>query len=210
MRMKLLVCAAFLLTTANANAAVIFSEDFDDEAAGGSVLNFTAFDQFSVTQGFVDIIQSGGFFINCVGMTGGCVDLDGSTSSNPTSALTSDPISFQPGVTYTLSFDISGDQRQRAQSNTTLASITNGVLAPQTISMLSTDPFQTFSFSFSVASVTLASILFATPGQSDAFGLILDNVLLTSGAAPPVPLPAAAPLMLLGLSGLGLAMRRRQ
>ncbi len=199
--------AAAALGCGAANAAIIFSEDFTGEAAGGSVLNFTGFDQFTVSQGVVDIISSGGFGITCVGGTGGCVDLDGSTpGTNPTSELTSTAINFLPGFLYTLSFDISGNQRGQP-SDTTQVSVSNGVLAAQSVTLASADPFQTNSYQFSVLAPVLASIIFFTPGASDNFGLILDNVRVD---AVQIPLPAAAPLLLFGLAGLGAIARRKR
>lgn len=204
--------AAMLVGASAANAAVIFSEDFTGEAAGGTVLNFTAFDQFNVAQGSVDIIASGGFGITCVGGTGGCVDLDGSTSSNPTSSFVSQAISFQAGFTYSLSFAASGNQRNGATDsiNVTIAG-PGGVLLSETVTLAGNAAFQTFSFLFTATVANLATIGFFTAGPSDFVGLILDNVAvnsITNGVE--VPLPAAAPLLLMGLAGLGAAARRRK
>ncbi|MEZ5892373.1 MAG: VPLPA-CTERM sorting domain-containing protein [Parvularculaceae bacterium] len=200
--------AAFSVSTAG--AAVLFSENFDDEAATfGSELNFTGFDQFTVEDGSVDLISSGGFGISCFGGTGGCVDLDGSTSANPTSLILSTAINFEPGVIYTLSFDLSGNQRVAGQMDSArveIAGIGSAVLGP----FSGDTPFQHFSFDFDVDSMVLAGISFFVDGQSDNVGLILDNVLLTAEPMSDVPLPAAAPLMLAGLAGFGGLMRKRR
>lgn len=196
---------AFVLAAGAAQAAVVFEENFDDDAAS-TTLNFTAFDQFTVVEGSVDYIRSGGFGIGCVGGAGGCVDLDGSTTSTPASRLASTSINFQNGVDYTLSFDLSGNQRGGA--NDTLRIIIAGLLDETIADIAPGAPFANYSFAFTAGGDLSAAIVFLIAGASDFIGPILDNVRLTSSDDRIVPLPAAAPLMLLGLAGLAGARRR--
>jgi hypothetical protein len=208
MRRFLIAALAGLAAIAGsaAQAATIFSEGFDAENGGVSFLNYTGFAQFTVANGIVDLVATPDFGITCAGGSGACVDLDGSIpGTDPTSSLVSDVINFVPGVIYTLSFDISGNQRN-SNSDTTIYSISGGVLASTAITLAGGAPFQTVSQSFSVLSATLASIIFFTPDASDNIGLILDNVRIE---ATPIPLPAAAPIFLAGLAGLAFSRRRR-
>lgn len=201
--------SAASMMTANATT-VVFSEDFDGDVtnAAGSDFNYTSFDQFSVDAGSVDLISNGDFGISCV--AGGCIDLDGSTlGSTPTSNFVSTALDLGPG-SYTLSFDASANQRNGETDSFTVSvgSVLSEVISPTP----GTSDFTTFSFDFSIASLVSTSIVFFTAGPSDNRGAILDNVLLVSNevADATMPLPAAAPLMLMGVLGLGFASRRRR
>ena len=101
---------AAALLSANVSAGVIFQDNFDAEAggAGSSSLNYSAFSNWGVSDGTVDVVSNGGWGIGCVGGAGKCIDLDGSTGNAGT--LTSTLLSLAAG-NYTLSFDISGNQR---------------------------------------------------------------------------------------------------
>lgn len=61
---------------ANAQAAVIFSDDFEADTFG---LN-TGLINWTVTDGTIDVVGPSAFGINCGGSTK-CVDLDGSSGS---------------------------------------------------------------------------------------------------------------------------------
>lgn len=197
--------AVLLFGASSAQAAVVFDENFDDDAAA-STLNFTGFDQFSVLEGSVDYIRSGGFGIACAGGSGGCVDLDGSTSSTPTSRFASTSLNFLTGVDYTLSFDLSGNQRGGASD--TLRIIIDGLLDETIADIAPGAPFATYNFNFTAGADLSAAIVFLMAGTSDFIGPILDNVRLASADGREVPLPAAAPLLLFGLAGLYGARRR--
>lgn len=201
--------AALVAATATAAPFTVFNDDFEADAAGGSVLDATAFNanKFTRTQGSVDIVRSGDFQIVCAGGSTGCIDLDGSTSSSqtPTSRFESASIQFQPGFSYTLSFDLSGNQRN-GSTRTVEVSIP-GLLSSQAVALVGGAPFGTYTFGpFDVASLTAASIVFLSPEASNNIGLILDNVVVT---ATEVPIPGAAALLLAGLGGLAFAQRRR-
>jgi hypothetical protein len=137
--------------------------------------------------------------ITCRGMTGNCIDLDGSTYKS--GDLVSPDLSLTGGDTYTAEFVLSGNDRQ-----------------PQT-DMVTVD-FGSSSASFSVKEHTgflLDAVTFTAPttgvyhvsfldNSSDNVGAILDNVRVLQV----VPLPAAAWLLLSGLAGMGLMGRRRR
>lgn len=203
--------STFAASTMTANATTIFFEDFDTDlsnAGGTSQLNFTGFGQFTVDAGSVDLIGSGGFGIACV--AGGCVDLDGSTfGSTPTSNFVSTALDLGPG-SYTLSFDATANQRNGSFDSFTVSvgTVLSEIITPT----LGSDNFTTYAFTFDVASLVSASIVFFTEGPSDNIGAILDNVLLVNNSTPDAtaPLPAGAPLMIAGILGLGFATRRRK
>ena len=198
------ILGASLMTGGAANATTVFSEDFSDEAtANGSILNFTGFDQFSVADGTVDLISSGGFGITCE--TGGCVDLDG---SNGNSGLFSAPLNFIGGVTYRMSAWLSGNQRTGAVESVEFG-VTNGAESTSvTVFNLSGDTFGQYSFDFGFASDTMGTLFFQDQGN-DNVGAVLDRVEVTADMAA-VPLPATAVLLFGALGGLGVLRKRRK
>ena len=64
------------------------------------------------------------------------------------------------------------------------------------------DPFTTHTYSFTTA--TAGNLVFTDSGPSNQQGNLLDNVSLTA-----VPEPASWAMMIVGLFGLGAALRRR-
>lgn len=192
-----------------ANAATIFEEDFSSDlaAAGGvSDTNFNGFDQFSVTDGTVDILESGGTFgLSCV--TGSaCVDLDG--SSNNSGLFSSISLSFTAGVNYVFNAALSGNQRNTGTDTGTYG--ITGIFSAS-YSIAGDAGYSDFTNTFSVGTDTTGSVFFENDG-GDNVGAILDRVSITgdtttSGIAP-VPLPASALLLLGALGGIA-GMRRR-
>lgn len=210
--MKTLLALGLIASVATwsgtAMGAVVFSEDFDTQAtSSGTVLNFTGFNQFSVTSGTVDLLLSPGFGITC---TIGCVDLDGSNINLSPGTLTSDIINFVAGVNYELSYSISGNQRNsNTDPDTVLVGINNSVLANASHTLNFDDGFMTFASLFSVVADTTGSIVFAHQGQTDFQGIVLDSVKIENDVAA-IPLPAALPLLAGGLGLLGLLGRRKK
>lgn len=202
MKLARTLLAAFAATAVSqAEAAVVVGEDDFDEISSSSILNYNGFDGATVVNGTVDFIASGDFGIQCVGSTGGCIDLDGSTGD--AGEIVTELTTFAPGE-YTLSFDLSGNQRGGAADSVT---ITIGSLLNETIfDILASDPFETYTYNFTVTSETTASLVVGASG-GDNIGPILDNFLLVQNDAD-VPEPAA--LGLLGIGVLGIAMRRQR
>lgn len=182
-------------------ATVIFSDNFDAEP-GGTTLNYNSFANWDVSGGTVDLIASGGYGISCVGGTGKCVDLDGSTS-NPGLLSTKTTFNLAAG-SYTLSFAISGNQRNTASDTVT---VNLGSAYTGTFSMNGTAPFQTVTIP--IMSAINAPLSFQNMG-ADNIGLILDDVSLSSNEAAGVPEPSTLALFAFGALGLAWLARRRR
>ena len=181
-----------------AQASPIFSDNFDAEGTPEqSVLNYTGFGQWTVSEGTVDLIyNTNRWGIDCAGGSGKCVDLDGSTRSAGT--LTSNSFSLPVG-TYALTFDVSGNQRGGSDDTVNL---TLGGYLSDAITLSAADSWQTMTRNFTVSAQSTDYIRFNHDG-GDNIGIMLDNVYLTS-----VPEPGILILFGLGLAGLGAARRR--
>jgi hypothetical protein len=193
--------AASLLSV-SASASVIFIDNFDTEAgaAGVSSLNYSSFANWTVSDGTVDVVATpNGYGITCVGATGKCVDLDGSTGN--AGKLTSSLLSLTAG-TYSLSFDISGNQRGGAADSFTFAL---GGFLNESFSLAPSAPWQTITRTFTLSANSANNIIFNHAG-GDNIGVMLDNVSLSKVN---VPEPASLAMFGLGLIGLGFARRRQ-
>jgi hypothetical protein len=161
---------------------------------------------WSQIDGSVDSIVSGTYGITCFGGSGGCVDLDGSTNQAGY-FLTSSTFNLVAGQTYSLSAQVSGNQRGAAADNLNFGFFNTSdlVLASKTIKgITSSSPFTLYSVLFTPTSNVTVEVFFNDVLGNNNQGPILDNVRLTA-----VPLPAAAWLMLSGLAALGAVARRR-
>lgn len=176
----------FDLTVASASTVNFFQDGFDDENAA---LNYSSFENWTVHGGAVDTISSGSFGIDCVGGSGICIDLDGS-SGDAGDLVTND--TFAAGV-YTLSFALSGNQRVTSADDE--VTVLFGDLS-ESISILDPSaPFVVFTRTVTVGAG--GDVLTFSHAGGDNVGLILDNVTIT-----PVPLPGA--LYLFVTAGMGL------
>jgi hypothetical protein len=219
------------LATAPANAAVVFSDNFNTENGGASQLNYRGFANFnSAGAGNVDLVAAPDFGITCAGGSGSCVDLDGSPGPGFLRSIMS--FAFNAGDFVRLSFDLSGNQRTGGSDSyfagfdfTSATFITDYgrnffgsdvIVSPGTTevgsvalsaSVASNSPFTTRSIFFTAAEA--GSLRFRIGSSSlDNFGPILDNVTLTVDSA--VPETATWAMMLLGFAAIGGAMRSRR
>ncbi|MDO9505828.1 MAG: PEP-CTERM sorting domain-containing protein [Polaromonas sp.] len=198
--------AAFMAAAPAAQAGVLFSDNFDSQGAANA-LSFNGFTHWAVTDGTVDYIRSGvQYGINCVGNTGGCVDLDGSTLN---AGVMSSKVIYDllAGTTYFFSLDLSGGQ-VRDEHNTVnfgfaLANDLGSFLASDMVTLARNDPFGTYAVAYTPGSDVSARLVIGNAG-GDNVGLILDNVVLTSK----VPEPGTLALLGLGLAAIGLRRRR--
>jgi len=192
------IAAATFLAAVPATA-VTFTDNFDAENGGASMLNYTGFANFT-TIGQVDLVKSGDYNITC---SGSCVDLDGTSGPG---GLLSGVFHYNAGDVVTLSFDLGGSQRiANGLDNFTvvLFSTTDGNVF-DAFDVASTDPFKNYSYFFTASGTGSVQFSLGTDSQ-DNIGPLLDNVSLNIA---PVPEPATWAMMMLGFGVIGLSMRR--
>lgn len=202
--MKTLV-AAFVVALAPCLAeagTTIYSDTFDSDSPG---LNATPAGWSIAGKGTVDIIPSGSYGIGCVGGTGNCVDLDG--SSGASGMLVSPTLSLTGGTTYVASFDLSGNQRIPGQVDGVATSFG---AASSFYSVLGTSPFTLETLTFTPTASGAYHLSFLDTSANNV-GAILDSVkVVTAGAVSAVPEPSTYALMIAGLGALAFASRRRR
>lgn len=213
MPIKSLVLAAALATaTLPAGAAVIFQDGFDTDNAG-TVLNFSGLANWTVGDGTIDYIRSGGYGIDCVGDTGGCLDMDGSTSN--AGRITSRQIfTFDAGTDYFIDIALSGNQRDGASDSVVFGLVnadTGGLLQTTVGALAPGAPFDVFTSQYLGSALAGSNWrLFVEGVGGDNIGAILDNYVLRDDASNSVAEPATVALLGLGLAGLAASRRRRQ
>jgi hypothetical protein len=203
MRMILMTAAVVASAAAgSARAETVYADDFD---ANSYCLSCTP-DGWTTTSGSVDIIGDGNFAWYG---DGNYIDMNGTTGVP--GAIETTVSGLTVGESYTLTFDVgyNNDFGNNEQLSFAIGDLA-GSYGPPIESSAST--FLTLSYSF-IATAEDQVLSFAdtgsTPG-SDLGGPILDNVLITTAAVAPVPLPAAGLLLLGGIAGLGALRRRRR
>ena len=197
----LLATAALISATLSANAATVtlFDDNFDADSAGvptsPGYTTVTDLTHWFVTQGNVDALNA---VYGCIG----CIDLDGSDSPAPAVLVTKTALNFYQNFLYTVSLFFSGGS---AEETVTIG--VNGGAVP----FLAGNGASVYTISASPPSDLTGVLTISLSGPADNSGPYLDRVLITyEDTLAPVPLPAAAPLLLAGLGALGLFARRRR
>lgn len=153
--------------TGISGAAVILSDDFNTEQYGLNYELHYDLDNWTVTEGTIDVIGTGPTGVGWEyfgGANGYYVDLDGSTMD--AGRLTSDLV-FGHG-TYTISYDLAGSRRGDVN---TLDIYFGDFL--ETVTMASNDGWTTYTRTITLDNA--ASLIFDHKG-GDNMGLFLDNV----------------------------------
>jgi len=201
---KIIFITIVLVLVSGSAMADLFSDDFNSENGGVGKLNYgtvdsTFFSNWTVSDGTVDLIGSPGFY-DWFGSTNGLyVDMDGSTSNAGKIATC---LSLDPD-TYILSFDLAGNQRNTAEER---VDVLVGSLFSNSYSLDMTDPFTTYTETFTVLTAGIYDLSFEGLGfgnPGDNVGMLLDNVSVNV-----VPVPGAVLLGLIGLSAAGIKLRK--
>lgn len=201
-RKILAVAAITTLAATTAQANIIFTDTFD--TTGGSILNWNGGANWTVQNGTVDLVRSGEFSIDCLGNTGHCVDMDG--SSGQAGEILSRNLGPLAAGNYEFSYWLSGNQRVASQLDIVVALSLGGggILSSAVHTFLGSDGWQQYTQTFTLTSVTDPVLLDFSGLFGDNIGAVLDNVELRS-----VPEPGTLGLLGLGLAAVGLSRRRR-
>ena len=185
-----------------ASATTIFFDDFNGDIVGLTKNNFI---NWTVSDGSVDLIGTGTAW-NWFPSYGKYVDMDGSTG-NAGKMLSTASFDLSAGD-YFLQFDLAGNQRPSYHypADQVTVMVNNGITS-QNYTLSPSDPFRTFTQSFTLASTTSVRLSFEG-GGGDNIGMLLDNIRL--GKTDPVPEPATMLLFGAGMAGLAGARLRRK
>ncbi len=153
---------------------VLLVEDFNGENDGVYRLNYTAFAQWEVTAGSVDLVGTPPFDDFLPSSQGLSVDLDG-TSKSAGTLRSKTRFDLAPGW-YRLEFKLAGTPRPNQPANTVIVSL--GDVFTQTITLPSYAPLRTCTRTFRVRSRERANLVFEHLGGDD-YGIFIDDIRLT-------------------------------
>jgi hypothetical protein len=204
MRKFLLAALAAASVTLPANAATVFSDNF--ESYPSNALNYAGFANFTV-QGQVDVVGP----VNPFGITvpSKVVDLDGTSGPGQ---LTTGTFAFNAGDYVEVSYDLSGSQRNGGNNDwySGIDFLSGGTDFGDFGTLAANDPFATHTLSFTALAAGSFAFFVGTP-SADLIGPLLDNVAIaiTPGDAG-VPEPANWAMLISGFGLVGGATRYRR
>ncbi len=197
------IAALALLSFQSSFAISIFSDGFESDAIG---LNATP-SKWGLTRQSVDVVDTT-WILGCYSGSN-CLDLDGTTRLG--GRIQSQNFNFAAGITYTLTFYLSENQRGfDIASDFDEVTVSLGSLGTQTIVLANTAAYTWKAYTIQVTGDGSSGAIVFDHAGGDNVGILLDDVNLDASAlAADVDTPEPASIGLL-LSGLALvAMRRR-
>lgn len=212
MRSYLLIAVATTALAAPAQAATVFSENFNAVAVG-NYGTAQKVGQFTVQNADVDVFGKPENYYSCPAPLNGdnhCLDLNG----NANGTIVSDPLAVTAGQLYTISFKMGGNGEPYAPSTTSPYAFEvsfGGVTKTYAIAPLA--PFAQVSFDVTPLTPLPTSLVFRSISQNQPtyWGAILDDITITTPDALPaaVPEPATWAMMIVGFGMVGGVVRRR-
>ncbi len=207
---NLIIAAVLALSVAPASAAVIRNGSFETTSgvrdggvttldAGSSSIKY-----WTVDSGSVDLVNSRYWNVSAGSNS---VDLSGEDSGSISTGI----FGLTVGRLYTVMFDIAGnpDGGPKTKQITAGVSAVGIVRPPKTFSTVKAESRDTMNWASRIFTFTAFAptqlLTFRALGTS-SYGVAIDNVRI---AVQAVPLPATAPLALLGLAGLAFLRRRK-
>lgn len=208
---NLIIAMVLALSVAPASAAVIRNGSFERTTgvggasattlgAGSSAIRF-----WTVGSGNVDLVSSSVWNASAGSNS---IDLSGTEAGSISTSI----LGLTVRRIYTVMFDIAGNPNGGPRTKQLTAQVTavGVVRPPKTFSTLRSTSSSAMNWSTRVFTFTAAAptqlLTFRALGTSP-FGVAIDNVRI---AVQPVPLPATAPLAMLGLAGLAFLRRRKK
>mgnify|MGYP000971907539 CR=1 FL=1 len=194
-----LALAAATVGFAPAQAAVLFTDNFDDDALALNAITFVR--GWTVTAGSVDVHGAGDYWDMHPG-NGHYVDLDGSTMAGGTLARS---FTLDAGITYSASWWLGGSGRGDANTVDVMFGTSSA-----SYTLASNDPLALAGFlNFTPLTSGDYTLSFTNRG-GDNLGAILDNVVVqTVQGGQTVPEPGTLGLAL-AAAGLMAGLRRRR
>jgi len=191
---KIFAAAALMAGATAAQAAPVFSDNFDADTTG---LNTTVFlGGWTVSNGTVDTIGVGTSW-DLIPGNGHYIDLDGSSGQAGTF---SNSVNLAANTTYVMTFSLAGNHRGYDADTVDVTFGTSG----NTYVLASPDPLTQYSLTFTTSAGGATGFSFHNHG-GDNVGALLDNVSIAA-----VPEPETYAMLLAGLGALGIAARRRR
>ena len=197
MKLAIAAAAALALAAGQAQALIIFSDDFNNATYGQNVSPAG----WTTTGGTVDSLGPGYFDGLCTaaaGVDAYCVDLDGSTGN---AGLSLQGFTLNGGTTYTAMFQLAGSQRGDTNTVAVNFGSING-----SYTLTSPTDFTTFSLVFTPTTTGTYNLSFENNG-GDNLGALLDNVSISTAA---IPEPATWAMLIAGFGAAGAVLRRRR